>query len=70
MRSMILERSAATPVPLALVYSARTPEAFRRQPRESLRRAASRRCGELALTLTLTSDAEDGRLRGRAGASI
>lgn len=66
LRSMILEKiHAAKQGSLALVYSARTPEEFAYL--DELRGLADG--GRLALTLTLTGDAEDWRhARGRTGA--
>jgi propane monooxygenase reductase subunit len=65
LRSMILESlHAGRREPMALVYSARTPEEFAYL--DELRTLEAE--GRLALTLTLTGDAKDWRhARGRAG---
>jgi len=68
LRSMIRDLlEAHHAAPLALVYSARTPGEFAYLP--ELRRLAGE--GRLALTLTLTGDAEDWEhARGRVRAAV
>jgi ferredoxin-NADP reductase len=65
LRSMIYEAlDAGHTASLALVYSARTPDEFAYL--DELRELANR--GDLALTLTLTGEAQDwGHARGRTG---